>query len=300
MKKDIFTTWIREFCSLVFIQTIQAFIFSIVMALIISVMTPDNITGIDRADVISATGFIAVIALASISKIEDLVKKIFGVQSSVTDPSMRGGMKSLASTLVAAKLAKGVLDNGKKMAGGIGGVFAANKKIRVAKTRYARDLNRKLGNGNPSSGTGNATVASVDSGGGSSASTTVVQPTARDYMNKAIEAKKAGDVRGYYQNRGIAAGMMKQSNMQSASNNNIAAATAGGNIAGGLNASKLSNKDKIELDKMRDTFDDKMSDLKSQRMESGIKAVSGLIESAGALVGRNRRSFKWSSFRRSG
>ena len=77
MKDNIFAHWLKELCSLVFLQAIQAFIFAIVMALIISVMTPDNVSAIERSDLVASTGIIAVIALASISKLEDLIKKIF-------------------------------------------------------------------------------------------------------------------------------------------------------------------------------------------------------------------------------
>ena len=78
MKDNIFAHWLRELCSLVFIQSIQAFIFAIVMSLIISIMTPDNVGEIgdeNRSDYIAATGIIAVLAISSISKLEDLVKK---------------------------------------------------------------------------------------------------------------------------------------------------------------------------------------------------------------------------------
>lgn len=287
MKKDIFSTWIREFCSLVFIQTIQAFIFAIVMALIISVMTPDNVSGVERADVVSATGFIAVIALASISKIEDLVKKIFGVQSNVTDPSMKGGMKSLASTMIAAKLARGVLDNGKKVAGGVGGVISANRQMRVAKTRYARDMNRKLtefGVKNNSNGIGENT----------SQNNTGANATSQDYYNKALEAKKNGDMPGYYTNRGIAAGMNKATSQVINNANdtgvnagrakNISSISAAGNV-GNMNFNDISNKQRAELEKMNDAFNDKMNELKAKKSQSVAQGFSGLIESSGALVG---------------
>ncbi len=286
MKKDIFSTWVREFCSLVFIQTIQAFIFAIVMTLIISVMTPDNVTGVERADIVSATGFIAVIALASISKIEDLVKKIFGVQSNITDPSMRGGMKSLASTMIAAKLAKGVLDNGKKAAGGLGGVYSANKQMRIAKSRYARDMSRKLGEPASNKNTGGTATSAPPTS--SAASTSQAPATVNDYYQKAKEAKKNGDMPGYYKNIGIAAGMQK--NMNATNAPAVGAGGTGGNIAsvaaaGEAKAARFSNKNMADIDKMRDAYEDKMSELKAKRAESVIKGLSGLVETGGALVG---------------
>lgn len=143
MKDNIFGHWLKELCSLVFIQTIQAFIFAIVISLIISIMTPENIGNIgqdNRNDYINAVGLIAIIALASVSKLEELVKKIFGVQSNITDTGMRGGMKSLATTMMAANLAKGVLDNAGKVVGGVAGVRSANSSMNKQRARLARKV----------------------------------------------------------------------------------------------------------------------------------------------------------------
>lgn len=186
MKDNIFAHWLKELCSLVFLQAIQAFIFAIVMALIISVMTPDNVSAIERSDLVASTGIIAVIALASISKLEDLIKKIFGVQSSITDPGMKGGMKSLATTMLAARMAKGVLDNAGKVAGGIGGAVAANRKINLTKARFAKKLNG---------------AGSDDAAGGPSAS--------EQYLNEANEAKNRGDMETYQSKMNMASGAVK-------------------------------------------------------------------------------------------
>lgn len=63
--------WVRELCSLVFIQSIQAFVFTIVIVLIVEVAQGESLNAEDT----SAFGVIAIIGLASISKIEDLTKK---------------------------------------------------------------------------------------------------------------------------------------------------------------------------------------------------------------------------------
>ena len=203
MKDNIFAHWLKELCSLVFLQSIQAFIFAIVMALIISVMTPDNVSAIERSDYVASTGIIAVIALASISKLEDLIKKIFGVQSSITDPGMRGGMKSLATTMLAARMAKGVLDNAGKVAGGIGGAVAANRKMNLTKARFARKIN----------GTGSGDGASEPS-------------TSEQYLNEANEARNRGDMEAYKAKLNMAAGAVKaeQGSSKGSSKNNLAEA----------------------------------------------------------------------------
>lgn len=104
------SAWLKEFCALVFVQSIQAFTFAIIMVMVI------NLVGDESANSKAAPlGMIAVVAMASISKLEDLVKKMFGIGPSVTDPSLRGGMKSWATGMVAFGAAKRVADNGKKV-----------------------------------------------------------------------------------------------------------------------------------------------------------------------------------------
>ena len=73
MKKDIFMVWLKEFCSLIFTQTVQAFLLAIIMSVVVATASNGNIE--DQGNTISATGLIAIIALASISKVELLVKK---------------------------------------------------------------------------------------------------------------------------------------------------------------------------------------------------------------------------------
>lgn len=143
MKKDIFADWLREFCMLVFIQTVQAFVFAIVMSLILSLIGGNF--G-DEQDALGSTGIIAVLLLASVSKMEDIVKKIFGIKSGFHDSGMKGGLKSLATTMMAANMAKGVLDNGRKAIGGAmgfaGAGLEARKARKIADTRMARDINK--------------------------------------------------------------------------------------------------------------------------------------------------------------
>lgn len=103
------SAWLKEFCALVFIQSIQAFTFAIIMVMVINL-----VSGESANSNAAPLGMVAVVAMASISKLEDLVKKMFGIGPSVTDPSLRGGMKSWATGMVAFGAAKRVADNGKK------------------------------------------------------------------------------------------------------------------------------------------------------------------------------------------
>ena len=245
MKDNIFAHWLRELCSLVFIQSIQAFIFAIVMSLIISIMTPDNVGEIgdeNRSDYIAATGIIAILAITSISKLEDLVKKIFGVQSNVTDTGMRGGMKSLATTMMAANLAKGVLDNVGKVAGGIGGVTSANRSMNKQRARLAR----KIG------GEGGGPQIDVESSGGTA-------PTPQLGGNGNGVPDAGGNT-----------------------SNNSGRSSSGSSSRISTENKRAMSKD---LQKAYDDYEDKMEELRSKRRASGFKIASGVNETIGAIGG---------------
>ncbi len=106
MKKGIFGTWFREFATIVFTQTVQAFLLAIVMSVIIS-----SLAGAGK-DSIDAAGLLAIIALSSFGKIEMLIKNIFGVTSAFGDPgSLRAGAGITAGTLLAARGVRQISDN---------------------------------------------------------------------------------------------------------------------------------------------------------------------------------------------
>lgn len=130
------SAWLKEFCALVFIQSIQAFTFAIIMVMVINLVKGESANS--KA---APLGMVAVVAMASISKLEDLVKKMFGIGPSVTDPSLRGGMKSWATGMVAFGAAKRVADNGKKLFGGIGGIAAGSRAKKSALQKKQQFLN---------------------------------------------------------------------------------------------------------------------------------------------------------------
>ena len=144
MKKDIFMVWLKEFCSLIFTQTVQAFLLAIIMSVVVATASNGNIE--DQGNTISATGIIAIIALSSISKVELLVKKIFGVESQFGDPSMRNGMGALAGSLIAARLAGRALNNVPKMASGLKGLDTRKARAN-ALAKKNRDLAAAAGGG---------------------------------------------------------------------------------------------------------------------------------------------------------
>ena len=163
MKRDVFSAWFKELCSLVFVQTFQAFLLAIVLSIIvISVANSQNGS-------IDATGLLAIFALASFSKLELLIKNIFGLTSGVADPSLAGGKRSLMGSVLALGGLKSVLDNGRKVVGGgfkaIGGGF----KTLGAKNAYRRAWLNKNGSNNgalPGDDDGSLNGAGGSSSGG--------------------------------------------------------------------------------------------------------------------------------------
>ena len=175
MKKDIFMVWLKEFCSLIFTQTVQAFLLAIVMSVVVA--TASNGSMEEQGTAVSATGIIAIIALASISKVELLVKKIFGVESQFGDPAMKNGMGALAGSLIAAKLAGRALNNVPKMASGLKGLDTRKARANALAKRN-RDLAAAAGKRSGGSGVAAGNMALQQAGGtsaGSGSATTTTE-----------------------------------------------------------------------------------------------------------------------------
>lgn len=112
MKKGIFGSWFKELATLIFTQTIQAFLLAVVMTIIISALSTSN-----KAQGTYAAGLLAIIALSQFGKIELLVKNIFGVTSQFGG-GIEHGKGGLLAGMAALKMGGKWLDNGKKIAGG--------------------------------------------------------------------------------------------------------------------------------------------------------------------------------------
>jgi len=151
-------SWMKKFCTLVFLQSIQAFIYAMIIVLIVSM----SFEGIDDVNDRNASmGIISIIALTSVFKIEEMVKKIFGIGGTKADA--RGAMSSLAKTAIAWQFGKRVLDNGSKMIGGAKGIKDAAKGREKLKKRMDRDM-ATFGNGGGGSPSLGAGQDSSDSG----------------------------------------------------------------------------------------------------------------------------------------
>ena len=132
MKNDVFSAWFKELCSLVFVQTFQAFLLAIVMSIIVRALanSPASLTG-----GLDAVGVLAIVALASFSKIELLIKNIFGLTSGQGDPSLANGRSSLVGGLVAFGSLRRVADNGRKLIGGVGKAVSGQVRLRKAQNK---------------------------------------------------------------------------------------------------------------------------------------------------------------------
>lgn len=278
MKKGVFEMWVREFCSLVFIQSIQAFIFTI----IISMITALNSSGAGESKNL-AFGIVAIVGLASISKMEDLVRKIFGIGPNVTDPSMRGGAKSWMTMMAAGKLAKNVLDNPKKMAAGIKGHFTANKEkmdALNARKKAMDKLNKRVARdfGSPIAASGLEQMAqSSGEQGVTGNSENVNVSNGVNNVNNTNSTVSTG-------------GTTRSDVSPSAKGENTAAASNVGSPTGFSSRSisdsnKLYDKYQDQAEEIEKNYKDKIDEIKKKQRENWKTSASGITETLGAVMG---------------
>lgn len=249
-KASALSKWIKEFTSLVFIQTIQAFILSIIVVII--AVTASTAQGGSTSTTNSALGVVGIVALASISKVEVLVKKILGVESSITDASLKGGMKSWMTGLAAAKVAMRVKDNFKKVGSGISTQRSLNKEELKLKRRYANRLSLYNDQNN---GAGGATGAGGNAG--------YSEPT------NLADTGISGDT-GALGGAGTTGGTGGVSGR-------------GANV--GTKGKVFDRKDAISIQDLQDNYEDKLKELKKKKSEARWNTVKGITETGGAILG---------------
>lgn len=273
MQKGVFTTWVKELCALVFVQTIQAFILAIVISIIITFIAPntsgDKIAKLTDADSVSALGILCIVLLTSLTKMEQITKKIFGLDSGILQNKPPHG---LMASYMALKAVGRVFNNVPKIVGGIGSAtLGAGLDKKKANSKMLTRLQRKGldKNGNPLPGTRQT------AGGGSApqSGNDSAPIEENEYYNKAIEAKKRGDMAGYQRNMGIQAGI-----------NKARKSVAQG---GGTSPSINTKPDKIADDyyKIMEKYDDELAKAKEKRRKGIQDAFSGGIETIGAAAG---------------
>lgn len=151
MKKNqgIFEMWLRNFVSLVFMQSFQAIFLSVALTILASV----NKMPLENSDesILSklfdggsgtkqtAVAIVAFIALTGVIKLQKLVKGIFGIEDSPLIGDMSKNMKSVIHTAIHAKDlmggVKGAWDNRKDLKSKLG---AAQNQTRNIASNYDR------------------------------------------------------------------------------------------------------------------------------------------------------------------
>ena len=274
MKKGVFETWIREFCSLVFIQSIQAFILTIIITLIVNIASGTS----NSSTRTTSFGVVAIVGLASMGKMEDLAKRIFGIGPNMTDPSMHGGAKSFMTLMAAGGVAKRVLDNPKKIAQGVKGHFTANKekmKAMDARNKAMGKLNKRVARdfGSPiaSSGLEQITQNSGEQGA----------------------AESSGNVNNLNNNATTTAssGATTRSDISpSARDENTTAASNVGNSTGFSSRpvsdnNKLHDKYEDQAEEIEKNYQDKIDEIKKKQRDNRRESYKGVAETIGALAG---------------
>lgn len=274
MKKGVFGSWFRELATLIFTQTIQAFLLAIVMTIVITAMgattnsTGDASNPVDSQNTSSAgtnyaAGMLAIIALSQFGKVELLVKNIFGVTSAYGG-DMQSGKGGLLAGAMALRYGKKVLNNAGKVAGGVGGA--------IKNTSQIHSLNKQKDALSLAGDTANAEGA------------------AQDALNSMDDA--AGR---FIDNAATGAGMATGAQMVGGS--------SGTGIGTGVSAAQIdqliqavkqqtatlqkskNDSDKDKLDEKMKALDDKIDEAKKNRREGIRTAASGVLETAAAAPG---------------
>ncbi len=253
-KGNTLSKWIKEFCALVFLQTIQAFLLTMVAGLIMNVneeiVNTENGLGQSAAQGLAV---INIIALASMAKLEQLITDMLGMKSSITDASLAGGAKmgmhGLAGGMMTLAAAKRIGDNGKKVLGGVRNTISANRDYKnalAAKNRKAKQFQELIGaNGGPNN------IANIQQGN--------AQGGNGQNGNNQVGNNQVG--------------------------NNQAGNGAGGIIPGGNGQNNLSLKDKHKYQDAMEACDAKIREAKKNRINGILGAVGGVMETGGAIAG---------------
>lgn len=243
--------WIKEFCELVFIQTLQAFIFALVMGFIINILNTQ--IAMDQSDRNASLGIICIVVLTSIFKIEDIARRIFGYGPTKADHG--NAVQSIGKSMMALKMGKNLLDNGKKIVGGAGAAIGAHsKKVKAQKRMEARQNALDKDNMGGEESTTTRTIATADTAEGGDGTSMMIDTTKGPIHKEA-----------------------KDSTATNASN--VSQKSAKSSNTGRI---KDYNQKKLQI---QEEYKDKMAEINKQKRQGIKQMVSGVAESGAALVG---------------
>ena len=305
--------WIKEFCELVFIQTLQAFIFALVISFVLNIMTYQ--TNLDATDRNTSLGIICIVALTSIFKVEEIARRIFGYGPTKADHG--NAVQSIGKSMMALKMGKNVLDNGRKIVSGAGAAIGAHsKKVKAYKRYTARmeALNKDNDNDNDndaptlSSGVSSNSQKNSDAVSEKQKLLDQAQEKRNESINKRKEAqkiRKSSPSKMSKRDREEAArkleneafnidlnarNLEEKDNAMKGDADFDKSATANTNGNTNTNVSKSTGKKKSgdynqKALQIKDDLDDKLDEIKKQRHEGIKKMVSGVAETGAAMVG---------------
>lgn len=280
MQKGVFTTWIKELCALVFVQTIQAFILAIVLSIILTFIK-DNGSKVSEQATVQSLGVLCIILLTSLTKMEQITKKIFGLDSGLLQNKPPHG---LMASYMALKAAGRIFNNIPKMAGGIGNIIGAGTDKKKANAKMLTRLNKKGidKNGNP---IGSSPQINAPTGENNLLAGESNLLEGNEYYEKAKQAKKNGDMDGYRENMGIQAGINKAK--KEMAQNATVPSRLNKSAAVGMDISVPKSRPQFEKDaeKIMDAYDDEIAKAKEKRRQGIQKIVSGAAETVGAGIG---------------
>lgn len=270
MKKGIFGNWFRELATLIFTQTVQAFLLAIIMAIVISALSSSGNGGDPNTNY--AAGMLAIIALSQFGKVEMLVKNIFGVTSQFGDPAMGDKNPLTAGKLIAMKAGSRLLDNGKKAVGGAWKSHVAKRDIKNlnGELETAKELDEAKANEEKERI--QSAQNKINNLGGTDAYG--IQAASRQF--------DIGNVPGAPTEGNSSGGL----GIPSASLNQLIAAvnlnTQAVNSAAGKGAGAVGGeKPKSEADKVRE----KIKEAENRRKEGRKEMASGIVETVAAVPG---------------
>ena len=260
-QSDTLSKWIKEFCALVFVQSIQAFLLTMISSLVITI---NNASSSVTESSAQGLAVINIIALASMAKIESLISDMLGMKSSIADTSLSGGAKmgmhGLAGGLATIAGLKRIGDNGKKIAGGARNIASARKDYKNALAAKNKKLDQfaELAN----AGAGAAGVAGAAAPAGSTAATAATTPSS--------SASASGSATGATSAAGTTG---------ATSNAGVGVAATGGKTSG------LTIKDKHRYQDALDNCDAKIAEAQKKKREAAWGLAGGLGETAGSIAG---------------
>lgn len=283
-------SWIKEFCELVFIQTLQAFIFALTISFIVNILTKQ--TTMDATDRNTSLGIICIVALTSIFKIEEIARRIFGYGPTKADHG--NAVRSIGKTMFAFQMGKNLLDNGKKIVGGIGAI-ASGHSDKVKELKRVRKRREALNKDNGSSDSGTTLLTTnLDS--------TALNATDPSEAQRKIDGRKreekirlteqaqqsrkmAMKEKDEEKRKALIADANEKMRMASSIDDTLGEPKGTSNVKSSSSSSGRVKDYNQKLLQIEEDHKSKMSEIKKKQRE-GLKSwASGMAETGAALVG---------------